>query len=100
MVQHLRALVHAVWGIGLSQNCLRSRLVSFGIEHETPTLINGLNGPAGKDARHLGDVGLRVATVDAQRVQLHQLTSVIFVEAFIGISRGWRRLAGLHARSW
>ena len=37
--------------------------------------------PTGEAARHLGDIFLRVAAVDAERVQLHQFAAVVFVEA-------------------
>jgi hypothetical protein len=44
--------------------------------------------PAGERAGDLGDVLLRVAAVDAQRVQLHQLAAVVLVEA---LGHAWVR---------
>ena len=52
-----------------------------------------LDRPAGERARHLGDVLLRVAAVDAERVQLHQLARVVLVQP---ARRAWRcRRAGI-----
>src|SRR4051812_48222891 len=39
------------------------------------------NRPAGDDAGKAGDVGLRIAAVDAQRVELQDLAGKILVEA-------------------
>jgi len=50
-------------------------------------------GPAGEDTRQRRDVSLRVAAVDAERVQLHQLACVVFVEA--AAARTGRRTAGV-----
>src|SRR5207245_10190190 len=48
-----------------------------------------VNRPAGEAARYFGDVFLRVAAVDTERVQLHQLAPVVFVQAafilFLGL---------------
>ena len=54
------------------------------------------NRPAGERARHLGDVLLRVAAVDAERVQLHQLAPVVLVETFRRVLA--RRLRPRHRR--
>src|SRR5215216_6465277 len=39
------------------------------------------DGPTGKTARHFLHVFLRVAAVDSERVQFHQLARVVFVDA-------------------
>src|SRR5437879_13888480 len=39
------------------------------------------NGPAGEAARHFDDVLLRISAIDAERMKLHQLAAVIFVQA-------------------
>ena len=49
-------------------------------EHEARVLAGAVDRPAGEGPRHLGDVALGVAAVDAQRVQLHQLARVVLVE--------------------
>ena len=41
------------------------------------------DGPAGEARGDLHDVLLRVAAVDAERVQLHQLARVVLVEALL-----------------
>ena len=49
------------------------------------------NRPAGEAARDLLNVLLRVAAFDAQRVQLHQLARVVFIDAglaLLGLLRG------------
>ena len=40
-----------------------------------------VNRPPGERTRHFGHVFLRVAAIDAQRVQLHQLAAVVFVQS-------------------
>ena len=39
------------------------------------------DGPTGKAARDFLHIFLRVTTIDAERVQLHQLARVVFVDA-------------------
>ena len=51
-----------------------------GHEHE-PRSLPRLHRPAGERARDVDDVLLRVAAVDAERVQLEQLARVVLVDA-------------------
>src|SRR6267143_4582816 len=46
-----------------------------------------VEAPAREDARERLDVALRVAAVDAERVQLHQLARVVLVEAAGAVAR-------------
>ena len=56
--------------------------------HFRPELkLNGLvrvllDGPPGERFGHRDDIVLRVIVVDAQRMQFHQFTAVVFVQAF------------------
>src|SRR5450830_2030524 len=40
------------------------------------------DGPAAEDARQRNYVGLAIAAIDAQRMQLHQFARIVFVESF------------------
>ena len=51
-------------------------------------LLQAADRPAREAARDLGDVALRVAAVDAKRVQLHELAPVVLVEPSAGVLRG------------
>src|SRR5690348_9058191 len=62
----------------LTENDLLAGVVNVGIEEELAALA--LKGPSGQRARHFLNILLRIAAVDAERVQLHQLTRVVFVE--------------------
>ena len=67
-------------------NVLPSTVFAAGVVHlraedEAAALLRPIDRPAREDARHLDDVLLRVAAVDAERVQLHQLARVVLVEA-------------------
>ena len=64
-----------------------------GVEAEAAALPRLLDRPAGERARDLGDVLLRVAAVDAERVQLHQLAAVVLVQALRRV-----RVRGAEAR--
>ena len=65
-----------------AEDFLGAGLVAALVELEAAAALRAVDGPAGEDARHLGDVRLGVAAVDAEGVQLHQFASVVFVEAF------------------
>src|SRR5438874_10686266 len=58
-----------------------------------------LDGPSRKAARDFLHVLLRVAAVNAERVQLHQLARVIFIEAAVDARRfvSSRRIRTRHA---
>ena len=51
------------------------------VVEEATALAGFVDGPAGEAARDLDDILLRVAAVDAQRMEFHQFTRVIFVQA-------------------
>src|SRR5579872_4000452 len=62
----------------------------FGIKQKSPSLVKRLNRPAGKNARHLRNVGLGIASIHAQGVQFHQFAAVILIQAARGsIGLGW-----------
>src|SRR5579871_470502 len=50
-------------------------------------VLASYDAPSGQDMRERRDVGLGVAAVDPQRVQLHQLARVIFVDSFEATAR-------------
>ena len=112
-VEHVLAVLDAAaGGEALAEHHLGGGVVHVGAEEEVPLLRKaqaaealgarepplGLlaaggrdDGPAGEGARHLDDVVLRVAAVDAQGVQLHQLAGVVLVQAALALGR---RLGG------
>ena len=82
--------------------------VAEALEPRQPLLVACAQGarredrPARKGARHLDDVLLRVAAVDAEGVQLHQLAGVVLVEplrALGGEPVAGRRAPRAHRRS-
>ena len=56
-------------------------IVNPRLEPEAASLARTDDGPAGEGAGDVDHVLLRVAAVHAERVQLHQLAAVVFVEA-------------------
>ena len=81
-VEHALALVLAVSGReALAEDDLLARVVHLRPEDEPAALLRTIDGPAGQRARHFDDVFLRVAAVDAERVQFHQLAAVVLVQA-------------------
>ena len=63
-----------------SKNDFRIRIVDAFLKFELRIFARLLNGPASETTRDFGDVLLRVATVNAEGVKLHQLATVIFVQ--------------------
>src|SRR5258706_529932 len=51
------------------------------VKLEARALLRLLQAPSGKDARHLAHILLGVAAIHAERMQLHQLSRVVFVES-------------------
>ena len=90
--QRVLAAPQAVFGIGLAEKIDGARLVHGRIEDEGAGLAHlaGRSGkrPTGEDAREIGDIGLRVTGADAERVQLHDLSAEIFVEAALAVLAG------------
>jgi hypothetical protein len=83
-----------------AEDFLGSRLVAILVEFEAAAALRLVDGPAGEHARHLRDVGLRIAAVHAEGVQFHQLAGVVFVQAFGGnLLASGRRAAAILAFS-
>ena len=81
-VEHLLAVGLAAARLDdVAEHHLLAGVVQARVEREAAALPRAVDRPAGERARHLGDVLLRVAAVDAERVQLHQLAAVVLVEA-------------------
>src|SRR5215212_7315874 len=66
-------------------------IVNARIELKTAAHARIVNRPPGQRARHFGDVLLRIAAVDAESVQFHQLAPIVFVETSLR-ARGALRL--------
>ena len=79
-LEHLVTVALATGPHRPTQHELVTAVVHRGPEGEAGLLARPLDGPSGEGARHLGDVGLRVAAVHTQRVKLHQLAGVVLVE--------------------
>jgi len=65
----------------LAQDDLVALVVGPVVVGESGAALRPLDAPAGEDARDVDDVLLRVAAIDAERVQLEQLACVVFVDA-------------------
>src|SRR3954451_22626132 len=80
--------------IGLAEQSLRPGLVRIGIEDEgagRPELrLSPCKGPTRDDARERGDVLLRIAAADAERMQLHDLARQILVQPALAVLAGAR----------
>src|SRR6266567_9232350 len=63
-----------------SENDFRIGIVDAFVKFELRIFARLLNGPASETTRDFGDVLLRVATVNAEGVKLHQLAAVIFIQ--------------------
>src|SRR6516164_9420882 len=85
-VEHLLTVLFAVArGNSDAQYDLFAIVVQPRIENEFGVALRLVDGPAGEAARYFDDVLLRVAAVHAERVQLHQFTAVVFVQAAAGL---------------
>src|SRR4051812_11582129 len=65
----------------LPEHDLLARLMPALIEFEFSTLLRLLDGPSGKHLRQFGYVLLRVAAVNAQRMEFHNLACVVFIQS-------------------
>src|SRR5579884_3666142 len=79
-VEDFHALLLAVFLDLFSDHRFFARLVHTRLVFEITTPARLLDGPPGENARYLSHVLLRVAAVDTERVQFHQLAAVIFVQ--------------------
>src|SRR5262249_1335351 len=71
------------------------RIVQALVELKVRVFPRLLDGPAGKAASHFGDIFLRVAAVDTERVQLHEFAPVVLIQpanSLLGLLLpSWRR---------
>src|ERR1035437_1266509 len=81
-VEHVLTILDAATRRELvAEHDLRSRVVHLRIESELSTaLLRTREGPAGERARDIYHVLLRIAAVDAKRVELEQLAAVVLVQ--------------------
>src|SRR4051812_45721939 len=81
-VEHLFAVLHSAARRDLhTQERLLAVVMYAGIEQEFAAALGVLDRPPGEASCCFGDVGLRVSTVDAERVEFEQLTAVVFIQA-------------------
>src|SRR5689334_18176902 len=80
-LEHLDALFLAVLLDLLAQDDLHAGFVHALVEIEVPATPRFFDGPAAEDARDLGHIFLRVTAVYPERVQLHELARVVFIQA-------------------
>ena len=101
VVQHLLQRIGA-FRIGLAEHGLAARLMPIRVEGVARVGALQADAPAGQHACERGHVGLVVATLDAERVQLQHLTRQVFVQAGdacgLAVARGAPRGAGDDAR--
>src|SRR5262249_30863676 len=99
-VEHLLAVILAAAGPDVvPEDDLLSFVVEPRLEPERAAVAWLIDRPAGERARDIDDVGLRVAAVHAERVQLHQLAAVVLVEAALLLLLRLRILLGGKARA-
>src|SRR5262245_65240969 len=88
-VDHALAVVRPAAGRdAVPDHDLLALVVHRGPEEKAPLDPRAIDRPAGEGACDFGDVALRVAAVDAERVQLHQLARVVLVEARLPAAAG------------
>ena len=63
----------------MPEHDLVSRLMHALFEGEPSALLRLLQRPAGEHARDFGHIFLCIASVHAQRMQLHQFAPVVFI---------------------
>src|SRR5689334_3535477 len=81
-IEHFVAVMLAAAGFDVTAKYdFLALVVQLRHESEAAPLTRICNRPAGERARHLRHVLLRVAAIDAQRVQLEQLASIVFVQS-------------------
>src|SRR5947208_6070241 len=80
-LQHFSSFFFAVRFDAVSENDLVARLVHTLFESKAPALLGLLQSPSGEDPRDFSDIFLSVAAVDSERVQLHKLAPVVFIQA-------------------
>src|SRR5262245_60102050 len=88
--QELRALGLAVCVEALAEHAFHARIVSARMKLEFEAAFALLRRTeAGEHARHLANIGLGIAAVDAESVKLEELARVVFVEpAFLTLALG------------
>ena len=83
--EHLQPVAHAAArGNGDAEHVLLAFVVHPLVEFEIRRPLRFADRPSGKAARDFSDVLLRVAAIDAQRVQFHQLAAVVLIQALPG----------------
>src|SRR6266566_9345829 len=80
-VEHILGVFHPASSRELvAEDDLLSSVVHLRTENEAATLCRWLDRPAGEGARDVDHVLLRIPAIDAQRVELEQLASVVLVQ--------------------
>src|SRR5262245_7988176 len=82
-VEHLKTFVFAIFFDCCSQNDFVAGFMFFGVEEKASAQLRLLESPAGKYPRNFGHIVLRITAIDAQGMQLHQLTGVVFIQSFL-----------------
>src|SRR5579872_3471795 len=90
-MQHLHSLAFAFGLDFAAEDKFRSGFVHARLVFEITALIWFIDRPAGENIRNFGYVALRIAAIDAERVQFHQLTTIIFVESAGALPLIWPR---------
>ena len=81
LVEHLFPVLDAASGLErVAEHPLDAAIVGLLVEDEAARLARLPQRPSRERARDVDDVLLRVAAVDAERVQLHQLAAVVFIQ--------------------
>src|ERR1700751_4888518 len=89
-VDHLQPILFGAARRNLvAEHCLFAEIVHEGRKDKFRR-VGIANGPAGEAPRYRDDIGLRIATVYAKRVQLHHLAAIVLVQA-VRLTTEWRK---------
>ncbi len=87
----------------IAEPLLRTGLVFARVIEERPALLRFVDAPASENRGKLGNIGLSIPTIGAERVEFHYLTSIVFVQSlfldfrfWIGSARAVHRRVGTH----
>ena len=80
-IQDFFAVFHSTGVNLMPEDGFRAVVVNAIVEEEFGVAARLLDRPSGKGLCDIDDVVLRVAAIDAERVQFHQLAAIIFVQA-------------------
>src|SRR5690242_7761528 len=95
-VQYFASFSFAVEFDAMPKNDLVARLVHTLFERKAATLLGLLQSPSSENSRDLSDILLSVSAVYPERMQFHQFTPVVLIQAgapSLGLLHKWRTVS-------